>query len=286
MKRILTLICTLLTTQILVSQTQTLCDFEGAKMINFGFRTGTIDTVTANPAPDATNMSTTCAKYVRDSALYDFIRMYPVDNFVDVTAFAANGATTPKIKMKIWTSAPVGTPLTLQLGTQSDESYPGGVHSEYVSTTTVQNGWHTVTFNFWQSGSWTNGLAVDKIVLLFNPGSNDRDTVYIDDIIGPQVLIVSGLASTESAPFKLYQNSPNPVKNLAHINFQLGTGGTVSLKLYDMLGNPVKMIVDSQYMKPGTYTLPVHMEDIRSGIYFYVLRKDGVEKSMKMIVSK
>jgi hypothetical protein len=133
---------------------------------------------------------------------------------------------------------------------------------------------------------FTSSTTVDKMVLLFNPGFNTTDTLMVDDIMGPPVLVVSNVASHEGASLKLFQNSPNPVKGNTNIGFQLNSSGNISLKLYDMLGNPVKSLVDQQYMKPGSYSIPVNTDDIHSGIYFYVLKKDGVERSMKMIVSK
>jgi hypothetical protein len=269
-----------------VAAQQTLCDFEGSKSLSFGYMTGTIDTMAVNPFPSAANSSDSCAKYVRDSDMYDFIVMIPDDKFVDVSPYATSAAGAKKISIKLYTSAPVGTPVTVQLGSKADGSYPGGVHSEYTGVTTVQNGWQTITFNFLQMGGFTSSTNVDKMVLLFNPGQTTTETIYIDDIVGPEVLVVSGMVSHEGSAFKLFPVTPNPSKNVARISFQLNAPGKVSLQLYDMLGKPVRTLLEPQMMKPGMYSVPVNTDDIHGGIYFYVLRKDGTERSMKLIVSK
>jgi hypothetical protein len=75
------------------------------------------------------------------------------------------------------------------------------------------------------------------------------------------------------------------VKETTKINFQLNSAGPVSLKIYDMVGNPVASLIE-QNMKAGIYTIPFQTGEIPDGIYFYVLKKEGTSRSMKMIVSK
>jgi hypothetical protein len=122
------------------------------------------------------------------------------------------------------------------------------------------------------------------MVILFNPASGVIDTIYFDDIIGPPLVPLS-VPAFETNLFRLHQNTPNPAKEITHINLQLNTGGYVSLKLFDMIGNPVMTLLD-QNMKAGNYSIPVETDNIPDGIYFYTLKKEGVSRSMKMIVSK
>ena len=89
---------------------------------------------------------------------------------------------------------------------------------------------------------------------------------------------------TESS-FKLSQNYPNPAKENTYIKIQLNNPGNVTLKLYDMLGNPVSTILD-QNMSAGIYSVPVETQNIPDGIYFYVLKKDTLSQTMRMIISK
>jgi hypothetical protein len=263
-------------------------DFEGGKYSFFGFYSGTLDSMSLNPAPNPVDSSVHCAKYIRDNAtLYDNLQIHPNNELVDISPYANGGISAMKITMKLYTTAPVGTMIQLQLGSSSIPSYPAGVHSEYMAITTAQNAWQNVTFNFSQitPGGTVSPTNIDKIVMLFRPNSNTSDTVYFDDLTGPSIAPVSVPVIESGPPFRLFQNNPNPAKEITHINFQLNNSGGVSLKLYDMLGNPVATLLD-QNMRSGTYSIPVDTEGYPNGIYFYVLKKDGTSRSMKMIVSK
>jgi hypothetical protein len=269
------------------AQQQNYNDFEGNKVSFFGFHSGILDSLVNNPAINSIDTSAHCAKYIRDTTLYDNLQIHTNGKLEDVSMYASPLPSAPHFKMKLYSTAPIGTQVVIQLGSSSITGYPAGVHSEYTAVTSAINAWQTLTFNFSQMipGGTVGPANIDKIVILFDPNTMHTDTMYFDDLMGPEVVPV-GIANLENvSPFKLFQNSPNPVKNITHINFQLNTAGPVSLKLYDMLGNPVASLLE-QTMKPGGYSIPVEMNDFPNGIYFYVLKKEGVSRSMKMIVSK
>lgn len=263
---------------------QNYCDFEGIKEMHFGVYTGILDSSHVNPGPNGINPSVLCAKYIRDTAMYDNIKIYPETKLVDVSPYAT--LTTLKIKMKLYTSAPVGSTIQLQLGIKSDDNYPSGIHSEYTAVTTAQNAWQLISFNYLQSptGSMASPTDIDKIVILLRPNTSGRDTMYFDDLTGPE-LIASGIHSENQLILKLNQNSPNPAKETTHISFQLNTQGIVNLTLYDILGNKISSLLSEQNMKPGNYSIPFQTSGIPNGVYFYVLETNGIKRSMKMIVS-
>lgn len=266
---------------------QNYCDFEGLKVLSFGPATGILDSMFANPDPNNIDSSANCGKYIRSTIAYDNFKLYPSLKLSDVSSYESNDPMAPKFTMKVYSTAPPGTFIHVQLGAKNDDVYPSGIHSEYRGMTTVQNAWQNLIFNYLQSpaGSLVLPTEVDKIVLLLAPASSVIETMYFDDLTGP-FLIPSGVDGNDNiATFKLSQNSPNPVQILTHIDFQLSTPGKVSLKLFDMLGNPLLSILDKT-MKAGIYSIPVGMENIPNGIYFYVLKKEQVSRTMKLIVSK
>jgi hypothetical protein len=285
MKKLLLVLSTVLLISEKSAAQQNYCDFETIKVIRFGVYEGTLDSAAVNPGTSGVNPSLLCAKYIRDTAMYDNIKIYPNSKLIDVTPYANNTFSTPKIKLKVYSSAPAGSMITIQLGSKMDDCYPSGVHSEYQAVTSAQNAWQQLTFTYYQSptGSLTAATDIDKIVLLFSPGTNAQDTMYFDDITGPE-LLPTGMQQEQSATFKLYQNSPNPAKEETKISFQLNTSGYVSLKVFDILGNPVASLID-QYMKPGNYSAPVETATLPNGIYFYVLQVGNTKRSMRMIVS-
>ncbi|MEW6468837.1 MAG: T9SS type A sorting domain-containing protein [Bacteroidota bacterium] len=292
MKKILLLSSLLLLIASASKSQQNYCDFESIKVISFlssnGMpHSGTLDSLFNNPAPDPNDSTAYCARYIRDSATtYDFLKMYPDTKLVDVTPYASTSFSAPRIRMKVYTNAPVGTMVQVQLGIKSVDNYPAGIHSEYMAATTAQNMWHTLTFNYYQSptGSLALPTNIDKIVVLFNPGSNTRDTFYFDDPTGPNLLSIPGVPALSTPPvLKLYQNSPNPAVQNTSITFDINSSGHVSLRLFDLLGNEVAVLAD-QDMQPGSYSVPVETGALPEGIYFYVLKMNGLSRSMKMVV--
>ena len=177
-------------------------NFEGSKALYYGTKNGTIDTVAKNPAPNAVNGSALCAKYVRnDAKKFDNIKMSVAGKLVDVSPFATYKGIPPKLKMKIYTSAPIGTLVEILLGSKGrNTEYPAGTNSQYQAHTTVMNAWEELEFKFAQipQGSETSAVQIDQVTLLFNPNSSTADTYYFDDITGPPIAIDSAVSDNKN----------------------------------------------------------------------------------------
>lgn len=288
MKKIYFIISVFFAMNLTVSaQQQNYCDFEGNNVLSFGMYTGTLDSMFTNPDTNGINTSMNCARYIRDTMMYDFIKLHPDMKLQDITAYADSAMGVPKMTLKVYSTAPVGTLVQLQLGIKSVDNYPTGIHSEYLAVTSTQNAWETLTFNFYMShpGSFATATNIDKIVLLFGAGTTTEDTVYFDDLMGPALITPSSIQEVNASNSKLFQNNPNPAKQSTSISFQVNTYGSVSIELFDMIGNSVKTLLDEE-IKAGSYSLPVDTSELPNGIYFYVLKKDGSSQTKRMIVSK
>ncbi len=172
-------------------------DYSGKKFLSYGPKNGTLDTAFKNPSPTAIDNSPNCAKYTRaGDTQYASIKMYPKRKLADVSSYANYEGTSPKIKMKVFTKAPVGTKVELQLGKRGEASYPKGVHSVYEAVTTVQNAWEELTFTFSHIPKETavKATEIDQITLMFAPKTATADTYFFDDITGPAL---TGEAVTE-----------------------------------------------------------------------------------------
>ncbi len=111
----------------------------------------------------------------------------------------------------------------------------------------------------------------------------------------PIHLIVGSGSDTENetqAPkeFKLFQNNPNPFNPSTIINYQLPIISRVQLKVYDILGNEVAVLVDKE-QAPGDYEVEFSVARnsiprLTSGVYFYQLRADNVVITKKMLLMK
>ncbi|NCQ18196.1 MAG: T9SS type A sorting domain-containing protein, partial [Ignavibacteria bacterium] len=69
------------------------------------------------------------------------------------------------------------------------------------------------------------------------------------------------------------------------ISFQLAVRSFVTLKIYDVLGNEVAVLVNEE--KPaGNYKIDFDANKLASGIYFYTLRAGNFVQNRKMILLK
>jgi hypothetical protein len=85
--------------------------------------------------------------------------------------------------------------------------------------------------------------------------------------------------------FSLEQNYPNPFNPTTNIKFQIADFGSVSLKIYDVLGNLVAQLVNEE-KEAGTYNYNWDASNLTSGIYFYILQAGDFIKTKKMILLK
>lgn len=74
--------------------------------------------------------------------------------------------------------------------------------------------------------------------------------------------------STVAENFSLSQNYPNPFNPSTKINFSIPERGTVTLKVFDMLGKEVTELVSGNY-SAGTYAVDFSAKGLSSGIYIY-----------------
>jgi hypothetical protein len=82
--------------------------------------------------------------------------------------------------------------------------------------------------------------------------------------------------------FRLLQNQPNPFSKLTAISYQLRAHSYTSLKIYDITGRLVKVLVDAP-QEPGIYQLPITRNQLpRSGIYFYRLKAGNFSSTKKL----
>ena len=85
--------------------------------------------------------------------------------------------------------------------------------------------------------------------------------------------------------FELSQNYPNPFNPSTKITFALPNDGKVSLKIYDMTGKEVMLLVN-EVKTAGYYSDSFNASSLSSGIYFYTLSADNFTATKKMMLVK
>lgn len=147
-------------------------DFEAGEVdTDFLNYNGAIASIIPNPQIDSNNMSNTVAQIVRSGGeFYSGSKVF-LDNTIDLS-------TLWQISMKVYTTAPVGTRIKLEL-----ENASGTTNLDYL--TTVSGAWETATWNF-------NGKAndYDRIQFLFdfgNVGDGTATSTFLFDNIKQEV---------------------------------------------------------------------------------------------------
>jgi hypothetical protein len=85
--------------------------------------------------------------------------------------------------------------------------------------------------------------------------------------------------------FNLSQNYPNPFNPSTVISYQLPISGSVTLKVYDLLGREVVTLVNEE--KPaGSYEVSFNASQLSSGVYLYRLSSGSFIETKKMTIIK
>ena len=96
---------------------------------------------------------------------------------------------------------------------------------------------------------------------------------------------VENEANTVVKEFKLYQNYPNPFNPSTSIRFSIKYQNFVSLKIYDLLGKEVAVLLNEEIV-PGNYVVDFYAENLSSGVYLYKLQTGDYSETKKMLLMK
>jgi hypothetical protein len=85
--------------------------------------------------------------------------------------------------------------------------------------------------------------------------------------------------------FGLSQNYPNPFNPTTKINFDLPVNSKVSLKIYDITGREISMLLN-ETKDAGFYSVSFNASGFPSGVYFYKLVTQNFSEIKRMILVK
>ncbi len=120
----------------------------------------------------------------------------------------------------------------------------------------------------------------------FNAISMPDNNLYIDSIC---IMCITGIhRQTEQDYPRVYsigQNYPNPFNPVTMINYQIPKNSFVSLKVYDILGNEVAILVNEN-KSAGNYEVRFDGTNLASGLYFYNIKAGDFKQTKKMLMLK
>jgi hypothetical protein len=81
----------------------------------------------------------------------------------------------------------------------------------------------------------------------------------------------------------LMQNYPNPFNSSTTIKFSVPKSGFVTLKVFDLLGREIAMLVN-EVMNPGVYERRFGGSGLASGVYLYRFSAGGLTQTRKLLL--
>lgn len=133
-----------------------------------------------------------------------------------------------------------------------------------------------------------NYWSIGRFIKLDNSGNAIVAAKYQNGITivkYSNVTSVSLISSNVPEGFKLSQNYPNPFNPSTKINFSIAKSGFVSLKVYDILGKEVAILVND-IKQAGDYSVDFNASYLASGTYFYKIETNGFSEIKKMMLVK
>jgi subtilisin-like proprotein convertase family protein len=104
--------------------------------------------------------------------------------------------------------------------------------------------------------------------------------------VNEQVLVSTENINAEvPQEYKLEQNYPNPFNPSTTIKFSIPVKGIVKLKVFDMLGKEVAVLINKE-MSAGNYNIDFTGAKLSSGVYFYKLETEAFTDVKKMLLVK
>ena len=85
--------------------------------------------------------------------------------------------------------------------------------------------------------------------------------------------------------YKLYPNYPNPFNPSTTIHFELPKESHVTMKVYNMLGQEVLVVLDEEKVA-GRYDVRIDGSNLSSGVYFYSLHVGAFTETKKLLLLK
>jgi hypothetical protein len=98
--------------------------------------------------------------------------------------------------------------------------------------------------------------------------------------------VEEGVQAQVPSKFSLSEAYPNPFNPSTNVKFNLNKDGNVSLKIYNVMGELVRTIIDNEYRTAGEYISNINMNNLSSGVYFFTVSQGGQQLTKKMMLLK
>lgn len=163
-----------------------------------------------------------------------------------------------------------------------------GTNSYYCDTTQAyQTAWATAhPISPAKTKLMPVGVSIASLtgILTFSNGEYKLEPRKNDDF-GTITGITYQIGDVVPKNFELSQNYPNPFNPTTTIRYSLPTSSSVTLKVFNILGQEVMRLVDGE-QRAGAYAVVFDASRLSSGVYFYQLQTDTYSNVKKMMLLK
>ena len=157
-----------------------------------------------------------------------------------------------------------------------------------IDSTFGSNGWTLATTASSNHGEGINGMAIDQDGKIVTAGyaidANNIGSFAAARFLSQGISAVSAVNQLPKS-FSLSQNYPNPFNPTTIINYQIPNSNYITLKVYDILGNVIKTLVDG-YKTQGMHSVNFNASNLASGVYFYQLHAGNFIATKKLLLLK
>lgn len=143
--------------------------------------------------------------------------------------------------------------------------------------------WRPTRVRGWNGSQW---VTLSNVSISGNTATVATSQAYSAlAIVGEPQQVTEASASTATPNnFVLDQNFPNPFNPETIISFSLPTAESITLKVYNMLGKEIAVLVNSQTLSAGQHFVKFDALNLSSGIYFYTIHSGKFTTSKKMLL--
>ncbi|MBK6915048.1 MAG: T9SS type A sorting domain-containing protein [Ignavibacteriales bacterium] len=146
-------------------------------------------------------------------------------------------------------------------------------------------GTNTFTYTDGEVNLNVNESAIQYYVAATNGGQEDpTNTVTAIGDYNPHKENQQG-EKLSVLKYFLSDNYPNPFNPNTSISYSIPENAFVTLKIYDVLGNEVVVLINEQ-KESGNYQIDFNASELSSGIYYYTLTAGNFTSTKKMILVK
>lgn len=163
-------------------------------------------------------------------------------------------------------------------------------NSTGITYTILLNARQTLVDYYGSAGYYDRSVVIGADGVLKYKGTSYVNNDYEQVIEVVQSELDALVVSSETRPehpksLSLSQNYPNPFNPSTMINYQLTASDHVEIRVFDLLGKEVAMLING-FQSAGTHSVTFEASELPSGIYLYQLHTSSGIQTRKMMLLK